>query len=142
MARPFLAPFRRLLRLAGHGGGIRPRLHTGLFSLKVTVLSIWGALSDERSGLSFTGTTVAAPPVDAPPRRTARKTRLHQKRPFSGPLNQAFFKNISTGISITSRRYHTGSRRHYQSAFAGLLLDGDSSYKYGPFRGQQTCSLQ
>jgi hypothetical protein len=36
--------------------GVEPRLGlmTGyLFLLKVTVLSIWGALSDERSGLSF-----------------------------------------------------------------------------------------
>jgi hypothetical protein len=36
--------------------GVEPRLGLMtryLFSLKVTVLSIWGALSDERSGLSF-----------------------------------------------------------------------------------------
>jgi hypothetical protein len=68
----------------GHGGGIRPHLHTGVsrdssqspsqthiatdgqsvsvgveprpyiyYSLTVTVLSLWGALSDERTGLSF-----------------------------------------------------------------------------------------
>jgi hypothetical protein len=36
--------------------GVEPRLGLMtryLFSLKVTALSIWGALSDERSGLSF-----------------------------------------------------------------------------------------
>jgi hypothetical protein len=38
--------------------GVEPRLGLMtryLFTLKVTVLSIWGALSDERSGLSFVG---------------------------------------------------------------------------------------
>jgi hypothetical protein len=42
------------------------------------------------------------------------------KRPFSGPLNQALFSNISTGSSITSGRHHTGSRRHLQPATHGL----------------------
>jgi hypothetical protein len=58
-------------------------------------------------------------PSDSQPRRTAKKT-VRPKRPFSGPLNQALFKNISTGISITSRRYRTGSCRHLQPATAGL----------------------
>jgi hypothetical protein len=64
------------------------------------------------------------------------------KRPFSGPLNQALFGNFST----ISQSTVLAATLRVSTGISSLQPPGcrkeDSSYKYSPFRGQQTCSLR
>jgi hypothetical protein len=68
-----------------------------------------------------------------------RKTVSYKYGPFRGriPTKRRLRRSVSQ-----SRRNRTGSCRHHQSAFAGLLPDEDATTNYGPFQGRQSGALE
>jgi hypothetical protein len=57
-------------------------------------------------------------------------------------VDKALFKNIGGGISITSLAATVRALAGTSSPRPPGCRKEDSSYKYGPFRDQQTCTLQ